>query len=40
MFDLPTEFNYMPVNIYAWRRISERVRVREYLDFSKIEVVA
>lgn len=40
MFDLPSEFDYMPVSIYAYRRISERVSVREYLDFSKIEVVA
>mgnify|MGYP003627707219 CR=1 FL=1 len=28
------------ISIYARRQISERVWVREWLDFSKIEVVA
>ncbi len=40
MFDLPSEFTYMPLDIYARRQISERVWVRESIDFSKIEVVA
>jgi len=40
MFDLPSEFTYMPLDISARRQISKRVWVYERLDLSKIEVVA
>jgi hypothetical protein len=40
MFDRPYEYTYDPVYIYAYRRISERLRVRVRLHLSKIEVVA
>ena len=40
IFGRPSEFTYEPVDICAYKRISERVRVRVRLDISKIEVVA
>jgi len=40
IFGRPSEFDYEHMDIYAYKRLSERVRVRVSLDLSKIEVVA